>query len=37
MDSKLAKVEELAKRRGFFWQGSEIYGGLGGFYDYGHL
>ncbi|MBI2584048.1 MAG: glycine--tRNA ligase, partial [Candidatus Aenigmarchaeota archaeon] len=33
----LEKVEELAKRRGFFWQSSEIYGGLGGFYDYGHL
>src|SRR3989344_9362381 len=31
------RVEEIAKRRGFFWQSSEIYGGLGGFYDYGHI
>ena len=30
-------IEELAKRRGFFWKSSEIYGGLSGFYDYGHL
>lgn len=30
-------IEQLAKRRGFFWQSLEIYGGLGGFYDYGHL
>ncbi len=28
---------EIAKRRGFFWQGSAIYGGLAGFYDYAHL
>lgn len=33
----IEKIEELAKRRGFFWQSSEIYGGFGGFYDYGHL
>ncbi|MFA6432779.1 MAG: glycine--tRNA ligase [Candidatus Paceibacterota bacterium] len=26
----------LAKRRGFIFQGSEIYGGLPGTYDYGH-
>ena len=31
------KIIDLAKRRGFFWQGSSIYGGLAGFYDYGHL
>src|SRR3989344_2489154 len=30
-------VEELARRRGFFWQSSEIYGGISGLYDYGHL
>lgn len=30
-------IESLAKRRGFFWQSAEIYGGMGGFYDYGHL
>ena len=28
---------DVAKRRGFFWQGSAIYGGLAGFYDYAHL
>ncbi|MEM7819560.1 MAG: glycine--tRNA ligase [Candidatus Aenigmatarchaeota archaeon] len=31
------RIEEIAKRRGFFWQSSEIYGGLSGFYDYAHL
>jgi len=31
------KIEDIAKRRGFFWQSSEIYGGLSGFYDYAHL
>ncbi len=31
------KIEEVARRRGFFWKGSEIYGGLSGFYDYAHL
>ena len=31
------KIEELSRRRGFFWIGSEIYNGLSGFYDYGHL
>ena len=31
------KVEMLARSRGFFWQSSEIYGGLSGFYDYAHL
>jgi glycyl-tRNA synthetase len=29
------KVISLAKRRGFIYQGSEIYGGLAGFWDYG--
>ncbi|MFH0830161.1 MAG: glycine--tRNA ligase [Candidatus Aenigmatarchaeota archaeon] len=28
-------VEALAKRRGFFWVSSELYGGASGFYDYG--
>ena len=27
----------LAKRRGFFWQAAEIYGGVSGIYDYGHI
>lgn len=35
--TKTDKIEDIAKRRGFFWQSSEIYGGLSGFYDYGHL
>lgn len=30
-------IEDIAKRRGFFWQSSEIYGGVSGFYDYGPL
>ena len=33
----LEKVVSLAKRRGFIYPGSEIYGGLGGFYDFGPL
>ena len=33
----LAKVISLAKRRGFIYPGSEIYGGLGGTWDYGPL
>ncbi len=35
--NKADVVEEIARRRGFFWISSEIYGGLSGFYDYGHL
>ncbi len=31
------KVVSLCKRRGFIFQSSEIYGGLGGFWDYGPL
>jgi len=30
-------IAALAKRRGFIFQSSEIYGGIGGFYDYGPL
>lgn len=30
-------VMELARRRGFFWQSYEIYGGTAGFYDLGPL
>ena len=29
------KITALAKRRGFIFQGSEIYGGYQGFWDYG--
>lgn len=31
------KVSSLAKRRGFIFQSSDIYGGYGGFWDYGPL
>ncbi|MBR9682079.1 MAG: glycine--tRNA ligase [Candidatus Aenigmarchaeota archaeon] len=33
----ITDMESLAKRRGIFWQSSEIYGGLSGFYEYGHI
>lgn len=33
----MEKIVSLAKRRGFIFPGSEIYGGLSGTYDYGHL
>ncbi len=41
-DKKISKVKmesivSLAKRRGFIFQASEIYGGLAGFWDYGPL
>jgi glycyl-tRNA synthetase len=31
----LEDIVSLAKRRGFIYQGSEVYGGISGFYDYG--
>jgi len=34
---RLEDIVSLAKRRGFIYQGSEIYGGLSGVYDYGPL
>ncbi|MFH1226038.1 MAG: glycine--tRNA ligase, partial [bacterium] len=34
---KMEKIVSLCKRRGFIFPGSEIYGGLAGFYDYGPL
>lgn len=34
---QMEKIVSLCKRRGFFFRGSEIYGGLAGFYDYGPL
>lgn len=40
IERKKAGVEEIAtfcKRKGFIYQSAEIYGGLAGFYDYGHL
>jgi len=37
MSVKLEDIVSLCKRRGFIYQGSEIYGGLAGTYDYGPL
>lgn len=36
-DTKMEKIVSLCKRRGFVFQGSEIYGGLAGTWDYGPL
>ncbi len=36
-ESKADKLAELARRRGFFWQALEIYGGVGGFVSFGEL
>ncbi len=30
-----SKINDIAKRRGIFWNSYEIYGGVAGFYDYG--
>lgn len=37
MSVKLEDLVSLSKRRGFIYQGSEIYGGLAGTWDYGPL
>ena len=37
MAGRYEKVMEIAKRRGFIWPSFEIYGGAGGFYDFGPL
>lgn len=34
-DGVMEKIVSLAKRRGFVYQGSEIYGGMAGMYDFG--
>ena len=36
-NNKMEKIISLCKRRGFIFQGSEIYGGLSGTWDYGPL
>ena len=36
-DTSLETIVSLAKRRGFIFQGSDIYGGLAGTWDYGPL
>ncbi len=33
----MEKITSLCKRRGYIYQSSEIYGGIGGFWDYGPL
>ena len=33
----LDKIISLCKRKGFVFQTAEIYGGLNGVYDFGHL
>jgi glycyl-tRNA synthetase len=35
MEDLLQKVTFSLQRRGIIFQNSEIYGGIGGFYDYG--
>jgi len=37
MVKMIEKIDDIAKRRGFFWQSSEMYGGVSGLYDYAHL
>lgn len=37
MASRYDDVWSLSVRRGFLWPAVDIYGGLAGFYDYGHL
>ncbi|MFA6325247.1 MAG: glycine--tRNA ligase [Candidatus Paceibacterota bacterium] len=36
-DDLMEKIVSLCKRRGFIFQGSEIYGGLAGTYDWAHF
>jgi len=36
-DTQLDMIVSLAKRRGFIYQGSDVYGGLSGTWDYGPL
>jgi glycyl-tRNA synthetase len=36
-NEKMEAIVSLAKRRGFIYQGSEVYGGLSGTWDYGPL
>ncbi|MCL5676147.1 MAG: glycine--tRNA ligase [Patescibacteria group bacterium] len=37
MENLMEKIVSLCKRRGFIYPGSEIYGGITGFWDYGPL
>jgi len=35
-EATMDQIVSLARRRGFVFPSSEIYGGLGSAYDYGH-
>ncbi len=37
MGKKENKIGEISRRRGIFWLSSDIYGGMSGLYDYGHI
>ena len=37
METTFEKIVSFSKRKGFIFQSSDIYGGLGGFYDFGPL
>ena len=37
MNIKMEDIVSLCKRRGFIWQGSDVYGGMAGTWDYGPL
>lgn len=37
MATKLEDIVSLCKRRGFIWQGSDVYGGMAGTWDFGPL
>ncbi|MCK4366361.1 MAG: glycine--tRNA ligase, partial [Thermoplasmata archaeon] len=37
MPGRYDDVMSLSVRKGFIWPTADIYGGFGGFYDYGHL
>ena len=36
-NDRMEQIVSLAKRRGFIWQGSDVYGGMRGTWDYGPL
>ena len=36
-NNRMEQIVSLAKRRGFIWQGSDVYGGMRGTWDYGPL
>lgn len=34
---KYDRISAIARQRGFIWPSSELYGGIAGFFDYGHV